>query len=380
MIQIDIETDANLKTIEDIFTRLGKLSTSHEITVRLSRNLRWDFILESRLATLLATTARHHRLTVCDWYDRWEDNDIEEQFRTSLVGMAAVFHARRISNIAGQDLPDDRGVLLERVGINGGILEPRLTGSRGKSVTFCAFDPDWGEPAALAGTLNRKDLFRRTFEKYRRVYLEVGQAMSHTRDTRQADQRLARFIFELYQNTYEHGRPSAADGFPAKGMRYVRLRKYIGRKSAFLSRAGHFEEMTDYLSSVIQGDDFKFYEISVSDDGLGMLNHFLQKSPDYSHPASFDDRVRLLNKLLTTSLTSKVNYPGAGEGLPNVLKAITQLRGFMSLRTDRVWLYGHSEGTEQPLEEKGLLPVTGAEDLSSIVGTQFNIVLPLRRE
>jgi hypothetical protein len=316
---------------------------------------------------------------VRDWYNRWQDDEIDRHFSTSLVGIAAVFYGEQVTNEVDQVLPRDRDALLERVAVNGGLLEPESGGGRGKSLTFCAFDPGWPEPSALAGTLNRKELFVRTFEKYRRDYLEVGKGMQHTAATREADEHLARFIFELYQNTYEHGRRVGADGKGLPGMRYVRLRKYIDRKRNFLARATGFEEMTKYLQSVVPEGDFKFYEVTVSDDGLGMIDHFLNTRPDFKSPKTQSERVALVNELVTTSLTSKRDFPGAGGGLPNVLEALRDLRGFVSLRTDQVWLCGHSEDKNESLE-KQLQPVRCDQAVSRMVGTQVNILLPLRRQ
>jgi hypothetical protein len=379
MIEIKITTEEDLFTLEAILTRVEKLSARRDIFLRLSRNLRWDFMRESRLAALLATLGKQHNLVVCDWYDQWKDDEIETHFRTSLVGIAAAFYSSEVTNVVGKRLPDDRKGLLERIALAGGLLEPKSTGSRGKSITFCAFDPDWPEPAALSGTLSRKILFQRTFEKYRRHYLEIGTALDHTTVTREADERLAGFIFELYQNTYEHSRRVGSDGTVLPGMRYVRLRKYIDRKTNFLNRAAGFEELTRYLDAVVPRDEeFKLYEIAVSDDGPGIRDHFVKTRIDLTPPTSHAEGISLINRLFTTSLTSKRDFPGAGRGLPNVLEAVSQLHGFISLRTNGVWLCGHSEEDEKALRD-GLKNVGPDYEISPIVGTHFNILLPLRR-
>lgn len=157
------------------------------------------------------------------------------------------------------------------------------------------------------------------------------------------------------------------------------MRKYIDRKPNFLLRAKGFAELTEYFESVVPEGEFKFYEIAVSDDGLGMVDHFLISRPDVTAPSSQDERLALVNALLTTSLTSKKNYPGAGRGLPNVLQAIAHLQGFVSVRTDQVWLCGHSGGKSGGLVQHGLDCVRSDAQVSAIAGTQFNILLPLRR-
>ncbi|HXM74465.1 MAG TPA: hypothetical protein VN904_04255, partial [Chthoniobacterales bacterium] len=318
--KIDVTTRENLFDLENKLARIGKLSGHYNIEMRLARNLRSDFFCESRLAALLATAGQRHNLTVSDWHREWSDEEIEAHYRTSLVGIAAVLHSDRLTNDRGVDLPDDRNSLVERIGIAGGLLEPRHGGQRGKSITFCAFDPNWSEPAAFAGTINQPEAFKAVLRKYRRKYLEIGQGLVHTDFTRQADDRLCDFIFELYQNAHEHGR-SKGEPRAANGMRYLRLRKYIDRKENFIAQAQGFHELVEYLEAVTpDGASFKFYEITVSDNGPGIVNHFLNARPDFSpRPNSNEDLVGLVNDLLTKPLTSKRDFPGAGYGLPRAL-------------------------------------------------------------
>jgi hypothetical protein len=377
--KMDVTTRENLFDLESKLTRLHNLSGHYNIEMRLARNVRSDFFCESRLAALLATAGRHHNLTVSDWHREWNDDEIEAHYRTSLVGIAAVLHSGRLTNDRGKDLPESREALFERIGIAGGLLEPRKGGHRGKSITFCAFDPDWSEPAAFSGTLNQPELFKNLLRRYRRKYLEIGEGVAHTDITREADDRLGDFIFELYQNTYEHGRLTS-DGEPPRGMRYLRLRKYLDRKEHYIARSEGFEELKAYLEAVVpEGETFKFYEVTVSDNGLGMITRFLKTRSDFlRRPDSTEDSVALVNELLTTPLTSKRDFPGAGYGLPRALDAISRLHGFISLRTDGLWLYGHSAQDDVALPQSGLRSVASTPELGAIVGTHFNILLPLR--
>src|ERR1700730_8365182 len=148
--KIEVTTRENLFDLESKLARIAQLSRPYDIQMRLARNLRSDFFCESRLAALLATAGQRHNLTVSDWHRVWSDEEIEAHYRTSLVGIAAVLHSDRLTNDCGVDLPDNRNALVERIGIAGGLLEPRHGGQRGKSITFCAFDPGWSEPAAFA--------------------------------------------------------------------------------------------------------------------------------------------------------------------------------------------------------------------------------------
>ncbi len=157
--RIEITARDDLFSLEDKLALCSKPSRDREIEVRLARNLRPDFFGESRVAAMLLTLGLQNKLIVRDWHHSWVDREIEDHFRTSLVGIAAVFAAYKVKNDVGTLFPDTLSSLLEGVAVRGGILEPRDSGARGTSISFCAFDPDWSEPAAFAGYLNSTETF-----------------------------------------------------------------------------------------------------------------------------------------------------------------------------------------------------------------------------
>ena len=374
---LDIISKDNLFDLEGKLRVLESEPEGAEATIRLARQTSGDFFCESRIATIIATCARRFALITRDWHNLWEPHLLQEHFGASLAGLTAALYSRQLTNIVHVQFPQSSTELLERITTAGGILEPKE--SRGSSITFCAFDPDWTEPAALSGTVTNRPLFKRTFAAYRTKYLEIGTGLQHTAETREADNDLADFVFELYQNTFEHGRLDAHDR-PIPGMRYVRLRKHIGvNKASLVSRAGEWPELKAYLEWVIpNGKEFKLYEITVSDQGLGMIGRLTAKRPDLVRPlASVEERTALLNEMLLHPVTSKRDFPGTGYGLSRTLRAISRLQGFVSLRTDRSWLYG-SSAIDEELEKTGLKPVPGATDLPKVTGTLFNILLPMR--
>lgn len=376
---IEITGKEDLFTLESKLTKGIKTPADEDVTVKLARNLRTDFFAEPRTVALLATLANRGPLIVRDWHHQWDDGEIETHFRTALVGVGAMFLASKIKNIKGVPIPDARHSILEQIAIRGGLLEPKYGTARSNSITICAFDPEWSEPAALAGKFKTKEAFKLILSRYRRRYLEVGQGVPHTPVSRRADDQLGDFVFELFQNTIKHGRQSS-DNAIMPGMRCVRMRKHFDYKDRFLSRAQGFEELTNYLSEITpEKGQFKFYEIAVFDCGMGMLGRFLNQRPEFKGSAeSLGDQVTLINRLLTQPLTSTPDFPGAGYGLQKALAAISTLEGFVSLRTDRVWLCGHHAQKGDPLHKTGLRPVARQEEFAPIVGTHFNILLPLR--
>jgi hypothetical protein len=377
--ELEITTDDDLFSLEAKLCTALTVARGDPILLRLARHLRADFFGESRVAALLATLNKHSELNVRDWRPTWIDTEIEENFRCSIVGLTAALYSKRLRSNRGDSFPDSREDLLSRIATQGGIVEPRSSGMRGSSISFCSFDPDWAEPAALAGTLNRPPLFKATFSKYRERYFEVGKGVSHTQTTRDADSLLTSFIYELYQNTFEHGRRDQT-AKNIEGMRYVRIRKHIDTKEKFLSRTHNFEELKAYIERVVpDSSEFKFYEVVVSDHGLGMVEQFKSSRPDLpAHPDADLGWSGLINNLLTKPLTSKREVPGAGYGLQRVLFALEKLEGFISLRTGESWLCGFGAQRPGTFENIGLQNVSNRPKWCPIVGTHFNILLPVR--
>jgi hypothetical protein len=201
-------------------------------------------------------------------------------------------------------------------------------------------------------------------------------------DTDSPDRELARYVFELYQNGYEHGNRRRADKKAIiPGLRFISIRKHIAANLAYLKGyARGFEELSDYVSRRhARAQTLKYYEVAVSDQGLGMLDRFLIDRPEYAAQANTrTERLNLLRRLLTESLTSKKGADGAGGGLVRAMRAAKELNGFVSIRTGEFWLYCSSAET---ISGKGaeLTEVACATPTPAVAGTHFNALFPLRK-
>jgi hypothetical protein len=143
-------------------------------------------------------------------------------------------------------------------------------------------------------------------------------------------------------------------------------------------RAESFPELQEYLNQTISGSGtFIFYEVSVSDHGLGIIDRFLATRPEFRSDATIlNARIILLNRIVREALSSKYRT-GAGHGLRRALAAVDTLRGFLSLRTDRLWLHHTSATTASLATRLQLIPVESSEDLPLAAGTHFNMLFPL---
>jgi hypothetical protein len=271
-------------------------------------------------------------------------------FAQSLPGLVALQMARAVVTDGVQATIDggqfERMVSLSQQGI--------VEAAGGPTRTLVEFDPQ--QPIALAlqdrqdggdALLNRRRLFGQLLLRFRRE-LEVAHV---GRGIPPADagamKALGTFLSELHDNAYEHGRAVDREGRILRGVRYLRLRKQIGKnRDEIISRAGSFPPLRQYLEQTALGAGPQaVMEAVVSDYGPGIVDHFLQSRQGHSY--QHVERRALLHRLLHESLTAKGLDPSAGLGIQRALRAAKELAGFVSLRTGEFWLaqsYNNSGG------------------------------------
>ena len=252
-----------------------------------------------------------------------------------------------------------------------GILEEHGSSTR----TLVEFDPQ--QPVARSlldknGTGNASDrrrLFRQLILRFR-AELEIGglnRGISPT-DAGPAE-NLTSFLAELHENAYEHGR-QYTEGH--RRLRLVRLRKHVsGSTTDMLRRAGKMDLLRKYLSTVMYGSGSQaVLEASVSDFGLGIVDHFLA-SPQGRNFLSCE-RQELLERLLVERLSAKGIDPGAGRGIENALKAAREMSAFVSLRTGEFWL---AQAYTSPDQCLSLSPIQAAL-FPRVRGTHWQFLWP----
>lgn len=382
---IEIRKSDTLIDLERKLVEIQNVDPSQEISFRLSRNPSARFFTSSRLAGLIATASERGRVCIEDWHNHWEESDRSDIFRKSLSGLAAAKYGDVFSNLSGESPPFDVTEIQEEVAFNNGIMEPHNSVDKvvGSTLTYCAFDPDYTEPLALSGLLYQKQKFSRDFAALKRRHFERDQG-DRTMDlfAENPEEDLAQYVFELYQNGYEHGRYGIDKSTILPGLRYISVRKHIATSEEILREySSGFSELDQYLKRHSEeSKGFKYYEVSVSDRGLGIIRRFLMDRPD--HTVDIENRNEcgiLLRKLLTESLTSKKSADGAGGGLLRALRAVKTLNGFLTLRTDKFWYCAAFPRSDDTLPTSELREVRCDVTLERIAGTHFNAIIPLRR-
>jgi hypothetical protein len=374
-IQIQITRDFTLRDIEKSLSDLAS-NTDSVATIWLPHDIGPKLFKDCRLVTLLLTASRGRKLVVKDWIrkSQWDSRKAIKRFGTEIEGLASLVYANAVGIADDNSVYPDRSSILSAVIGRGGILEEEE--GLGKSVTICAFDatdPELLKPLIFRD-LSSKATTIEDLAKLRNQQLEKGISEDYSeRVNRVADQTLGAFVYELFQNTFEHGRLDRQNSI-VRGLRYVRLKKHIATNRAdFLHRAEGYPELQAYLSTRVPAQgSFKFYEIAIGDQGLGIIGRFLSTRPDFNNPTTSSERASLVNQIIDQALSSKRGRSGAGYGLRNALRAVRELDGFLSLRTDALWLHWSPSASEA----LRLTPVSGMSELAHVQGTHFSMLFP----
>ncbi|ABF43256.1 hypothetical protein Acid345_4256 [Candidatus Koribacter versatilis Ellin345] len=365
-----------LPEIEEMTCRLANAKHG-SVDIWLAKDLGSQFFKDSRIVTLLAAAA-HRKMSarVIDWIVKPDERHTVERFGSTLEGLAALEFANAIVDASKSDfhpsLREHRWAVVEK----NGISSPEKT--VGKALTFCAFDPELPTPIGFAG-IRSKDDFLDRFRAYRRNCFEIGVGEGFTDSVpRDIERAIGSFAYELWQNSFQHGRLDQ-NNLEIRGMRYLRIRKHIGHdKAQFIRRAAGFQELQAYLQCQVPVDGtYKFYEISIGDCGLGIVDRLLSTRPelaDRTHSSS--DRAAFINRVMSDALTSKRTQSGAGHGLQHAIQAVHVLQGFVSLRTGSNWLYYDARSDVDDKNTPCLSETQHSGKLCS-VGTQFSLIFPL---
>lgn len=388
MRKLAIPSDAVLEDLEALHLEIDQSAAEEAIEITLPRNLDRRFFLTSKIVGLLVTAAQRGKLIVRDTHHQWSSDETLAYFRSSVPALAALSYAQEINNAKKESCPLSRQKFWDEINATGGRLEAPLPEEAdptaalgGNAVTFCALDPGFSEPGILAGFTEKKDSFIKWFIGLKLLKEYLGRL----RPTPGAEQlvspqwRFAEYVYEIYSNTWEHGRRQA-DGTAIPGLRFVSLQKHFAVNAAQLQRyAKDFGPLEQYIAAIEQYSTNQrlFCEVSVSDQGMGILDHYVAARPEAAAAMTIEsNRLPLLRRLLREPLTSKRNRTGAGGGLQNAFNACKILHAFVTVRTGRYWLYasfppGERRGTGDWQE------VSPGKPLPPVSGTHFSALIPL---
>ncbi|GAC1381349.1 MAG: hypothetical protein NVSMB48_09140 [Marmoricola sp.] len=310
-------------------------------------------------------------------------------------GLLALLMSRRAVDVKGESL----------LGLTTPATADRLlrtgqvaTARRGSKVALFAADHRSNNaPFALyqprsSGAAGQAVRTRDEFESLAHELLKViGVGASSDRPSPEQQGSLGTVLYQLFRNTHDWARTTVDDRKYERSVRILRS-EYVGDSLAtHLKHAEGDPGLQAYLKhDVHQGaqrvdakkDMRRFLEVSILDSGPGLAARMLdsQRLTDPSLEQEHTALLACLKKHMTTS-----QHPGRGNGLHVVQELMTELRGYMKVRSGRLAMvrdyvqnpYTHSDEQEPWLTDwrSGSGTPTG---LAPVVGTFISFVIPIK--
>jgi hypothetical protein len=373
-LDLSFEKGTNIWDVED---KLADLERVNRVSVKLPRHHLFRFFKDSWISSFIATASEGRELVIQDWHSSDSHSEIVKRFSASLIGITSAFLANEISNIHHHKFNIDINEIIEQIVFEkNGLIEDSESG---KSYVFCSFDSSDEKknyPKPLALYASTKEEFIKKFLDFKARKIDFTNSdVLQLKFNSEFERELASLIFELYENTNQHGKYDKENQL-INGIRSFSLKRHSSNNTkSLLEKAQPFEELTSYIVSLKQQRNLHFYEMSISDNGMGIIDRLLHTRKEFNERFTGLKDFEIVNKIISDNLSSKL-YPGSGLGLSIALRNLQKLKGFLSLRTNNLWVYfdGSSSVSADMLK---LVPIKNSERLSRMKGTHYNIVVPL---
>ncbi|MFC7502404.1 hypothetical protein [Nocardioides sp. GCM10030258] len=257
---------------------------------------------------------------------------------------------------------------------------------RSNSAPFALYQPT--SLGAVGHAVRTRDEFKSLARELLKV---IGVGASSDRPSPEQQDSLGTVLYQLFRNTHDWARTTVDDRKYERSVRILRS-EYVGDSLAtHLKHAEGDPGLQAYLKhDVHQGvqradakkDMRRFLEVSILDSGPGLAARILH-SQRLTNPTLEQEHSALLACLKKHMTTSQ--HPGRGNGLHVVQELMTELRGYMKVRSGRLamvrdyvqdpysrsdeqepWLHDWRSGTASPT------------DLAPVVGTFISFVVPIK--
>lgn len=361
--------------LEKLNSELGRIQDEQTIILVLAQDVSKMLFAEGLVTQIIShLSKRSGKLVVRDQYYGHPD-DYEQQFLARIDRVAALIYSHLYEPISFESLPNHTNPADLLKSLMDRLLKAGAIQSEGLARTLIAVDPDRPRPPELQGTRGQIASFMEIIK----IFLEKSayQQTKKTPERERREQQLSRLMYEIYQNTIDHGRYKSDEKL-IPGIRYLHLNLYwdselltlIERSSGFPTLQSFFSRKSDKKSSK------RFVALSVGDVGQGICSHYV--SAVDRQIDTEDERLSILKELVFSTLSSKLSIPGAGRGLPNAIAALKQLNAFFYVRTEEFCLYADFA---DPLFLRTFRPtlesVIEIGSIAPISGTQINVLFEL---
>lgn len=388
LVTLKIKRDDTLFKLEEYNRDIQ--SDADEIRLYISQNFDKRILHSARVSTLIATACLSDKhTTLTEWWDKASDENIHKRLSGSLIGITTACFAKRIENTKHEKLEINRNDFIKSVALkNRGLIDNSQVAH---DFIFCSFDSTYNErdyPRPIALSANNIEDFTELFLKIKREKIdhafgienEAQPALFDEFDTYGREKSLAALVWELYENTLQHGNRDENNNL-IEGIRTLSIKRHIFNKAdEFKRQSEGFDELHFYLERIAKIKKYKklwFYEITIIDSGIGIIKRFLASRPDFAQDPAFMklSEFEKLNYIIKESLSSKM-FSSAGKGIKNALKNLMRLGGFATIRTNNVWAF--FDGTSKASK---VIPtftkVRSTFTLEETRGTSYSIILPI---
>lgn len=182
----------------------------------------------------------------------------------------------------------------------------------------------------------------RTDDGFHRLAEELQKAIRiRTRGDDQTEvqtEDLSRLLHELFSNTHTWARQDALNKTYEKSVRGIRIEGHNLNAREIAAAVGQQATVAAYMERARSkfGDRQHMVELSVFDCGPGLAAR--QLSPQGVLFPSVTDEITAIDRCLSKHFTTS-NEETKGQGLHRVLQTISELKGFLTLRTGHLRLY-----------------------------------------
>ena len=197
---------------------------------------------------------------------------------------------------------------------------------------------------------------------------------------------LGELIFEIVENTDQHGKVDYENGKQERSIRAVVIDHKMMTENQQSSKIGGVNTaITDYLESLRTSNrTIHFLEISLFDSGQGIARSLASKLN--VNIVNINEEARVICASFAKGITSKAYDKGFGRGLHNVREVLNERNGFISIRTGRVALYRDFNSDplfEQENEYLSLYDETSKRhdsytELEDVEGLACSILVPIK--
>lgn len=296
-------------------------------------------------------------------------------------------------NVFGKDIKTNTGK--EKIELKSKInkqIQNRLNESiykRGHRVQMLAVDHsnnNYANPSCFY-TPEGSDTLKQS-EYYSSIIERFLSSVSKLSTLTQYDySKLGELIFELIENTDQHGKQDYENGYAERSVRGLILDYKLVTENAESENIGGVDTIiTDYLNGLRKKNRTQhLLEISIFDSGEGIakgLSKTLSKNID-----AIDEEANLISLSFTKGVTSKADDLGYGRGLHNVKNVLNDRNGFISVRTGRVSLFRDFNLNSLTdldadalalFDETNKTTKTNYKELGAVEGLACSILVPLK--